>query len=81
MNKTIEINMDSFFAKEATRKARKEILTKLANPQSVKANAILGIIADIITDASEGYTFKDGHDDIMITDAVKKIIELVEVQN
>ena len=81
MNKTIEINMDSFFANEATRKNREQVLINLAKPQSTKAVEITYLLAGLISDAAEGYTFKNGNDDVMITSAVKRIIELVEGKN
>ena len=77
-NKVIEIDMTGFWNKEAVRKLRKEYILGITKPQSTKAIAIASIISDIINDAADGYAFKDGHDDIMITDAVKRIVKLID---
>ncbi len=78
MTKVIEIDLSSMFAKDAERKNRENVLIKLAKPKSTAAVEVAYLLAGIISDAADGYAFKDGHDDIMITDAVKRIVEIVE---
>ena len=75
---TIELDLSEFFQAETIRKTRKANIVKLANPQTDKGLIIAAIISDIINDAADGYALKNGMTDIMITDAVKHIIKIVE---